>query len=60
MADGRFASPSQFIRVTPFDMRGSPAAVAHSGTSPDSMPIGVQVAGPHWREDTVLAIAEFL
>ena len=43
-----------------FNMSGSPAAVVRCGTSPDGMPIGVQVVGPHWREDIVLAIAGFL
>lgn len=43
-----------------FNMSGSPAAVVRCGTSPEGMPIGVQVVGPHWREDIVLAVAGLL
>jgi amidase len=43
-----------------FNLTGSPAAVVRCGTSPEKMPVGVQVVGPHWREDIVLAVASLL
>jgi len=36
-------------------LTGWPAAVVRGGTSPEGLPIGVQVVGPPWREDLVLA-----
>jgi len=39
---------------------GWPAAVVRAGTSPEKLPIGVQVVGQPWREDNVLAACEFL
>ncbi len=43
-----------------FNITGWPAAVVRAGTSPEGLPIGVQVVGRPWREDTVLATAQFL
>ena len=43
-----------------FNLTGWPAATVRCGTSPEGLPIGVQVAGRPWREDTVLAVASFL
>jgi amidase len=37
------------------NLTGWPAAVVRGGTSPEGLPIGVQVIGPPWREDLVLA-----
>jgi len=37
------------------NLTGWPAAVVRGGTSPEGLPIGVQVVGPPWREDLVLA-----
>jgi len=39
---------------------GWPAAVVRAGTSPEGLPIGVQVVGQPWREDIVLAACEYL
>jgi amidase len=39
---------------------GWPSAVVRAGTSPEKLPIGVQVVGQPWREDHVLAACEFL
>jgi len=39
---------------------GWPAAVVRAGTSPEGLPIGVQVVGQPWREDVVLAACEYL
>jgi amidase len=40
-----------------YNLTGWPGAVVRAGTSPEGLPIGVQmVAGP-WREDVALALA---
>lgn len=39
----------------PHNLTGFPAGVVRGGTSPDGLPIGVQVVGAPWREDIVLA-----
>jgi amidase len=38
-----------------FDVTGFPAGVVRAGTSDDGLPIGVQIVGKPWREDTVLS-----
>jgi amidase len=42
------------------NLTGWPAAVVRCGTTSTGLPIGVQIAGPKWREDTVLAVAQRL
>ncbi len=42
------------------NLTGWPAAVVRAGTSPDGLPIGVQIAARPWREDVALALAAFL
>ncbi|MDP9171094.1 MAG: amidase [Acidobacteriota bacterium] len=42
------------------NMTGWPAAAIPYGTSPEGLPIGVQIAGAPWREDLVLGIAALL
>ena len=39
------------------NLTGWPAAVVRAGTSPEGLPIGVQVVAPPWREDVALAVA---
>lgn len=39
-----------------FDLTGWPSGVVRGGTSPEGMPIGVQVTANPWREDIVLAV----
>ena len=39
------------------NLTGWPSAVVRGGTSPEGLPIGVQLIGPPWREDVVLAAA---
>jgi amidase len=39
------------------NLTGWPAAVVRAGTSPEGLPIGVQVAAKPWREDVALAVA---
>ncbi len=43
-----------------FNLTGWPSAVVRCGTSPEGLPIGVQVVAPPWREDVSLAVAQHL
>jgi amidase len=40
------------------NLTGWPAGVVRGGTSPEGLPIGVQLIGQPWREDVVLAAAK--
>jgi amidase len=40
-----------------FNLTGWPVAVVRAGTSPDGLPVGVQLAARPWREDVALAAA---
>lgn len=41
-----------------YNLTGWPGAVVRAGTSPDGLPIGVQVVARPWREDVALAVAQ--
>jgi aspartyl-tRNA(Asn)/glutamyl-tRNA(Gln) amidotransferase subunit A len=41
----------------PFNVWGLPAISIPCGFTQNGMPIGLQIAGPHWREDLVLRLA---
>ena len=43
-----------------YNITGWPAAVVRGGTSPEGLPIGVQVVSRPWREDVALAVAKRL
>jgi amidase len=43
-----------------YNVLGWPAAVVRAGTSPEGLPIGVQIVGQPWREDVVLAAAAII
>jgi amidase len=43
-----------------YNLTGWPAAVVRGGTSPESLPIGVQIVTRPWREDVALAVAQCL
>jgi len=43
-----------------YNLTGWPAVVVRGGTSPEGMPIGVQVVARPWREDVALAVAHQL
>ena len=43
-----------------YNVTGWPGGVVRGGTSPEGLPIGVQIIGQPGREDVVLAVAEFL
>jgi amidase len=42
----------------PYSLTGWPCAVVRAGTSPDGLPIGVQVVAGPWRDDIALAVAQ--
>lgn len=51
----------RYAFVFPFSLSGSPAVVIRGGVDPASgMPIGIQIVGPHWQEERLLAVAGFL
>ena len=41
----------------PFNVWGLPAITLPCGFTKSGLPIGLQIAGPHWREDLVLRLA---
>lgn len=41
----------------PYSLTGWPCVVVRAGTSPEGMPIGVQVVARPWREDVALAVS---
>jgi aspartyl-tRNA(Asn)/glutamyl-tRNA(Gln) amidotransferase subunit A len=42
----------------PFNVWGLPAISVPCGFTKAGLPIGLQIAGPHWREDVVLCLAQ--
>jgi aspartyl-tRNA(Asn)/glutamyl-tRNA(Gln) amidotransferase subunit A len=42
----------------PFNVWGLPAISIPCGATKSGLPIGLQIAGPHWREDLVLRLAQ--
>ena len=40
-----------------FNLLGFPGAVVPVGSSPEGLPIGVQVVGRAWEDEAVLAVA---
>jgi amidase len=42
------------------NVSGYPVVVVRAGTSPEGLPIGVQLIGQPWREDHVIAAGQFL
>jgi amidase len=43
-----------------YNLTGWPAVAVRGGTSPEGLPIGVQVVAHPWREDVALAVAHYL
>lgn len=43
-----------------YNLTGWPSVVVRSGTSPEGLPIGVQVVAGPWREDRALAVAQHI
>ena len=47
----------RFTYTLPFSLSGWPCAVVRAGTSPEGLPIGVQIVAQPWREDVTIAAA---
>jgi amidase len=43
-----------------YNLTGWPGAVVRAGSSPEGLPIGVQIVAQPWREDVALAVARHL
>jgi amidase len=52
--------PTPFRYTYPYNLLGWPVAVVRCGSSPEGLPIGVQIIARPWREDVALAVAGFL
>ena len=48
---------NQFSYTIPYSMGGNPCAVVRAGTSPENLPIGVQVVARNWCDDVALSAA---
>ena len=49
-----------FTYTLAYNLTGWPGAVVRCGTSPEGLPIGVQIVAHPWREDVALAVAQYL
>ena len=49
-----------FSYTMTYNLTGWPGAVVRAGTSPEGLPIGVQIVAQPWREDVALAVAAYL
>ena len=60
--EGTFAENLRmgFTYTGAYNVTGWPGAVVRGGTSPEGLPIGVQVVARPWREDMALALAAAL
>jgi amidase len=56
--DGQDLRPFSYTMT--YNLTGWPGAVVRGGTSPEGLPIGVQIVARPWREDIVLAVAQLL
>lgn len=55
-----WANATAFSYTMTYNLTGWPAAVVRAGTSPEGLPIGVQIVARPWREDIVLAVARHI
>jgi len=46
-----------FSYTVPYSLSGNPCVVVRAGTSPENMPIGVQVVARNWQDNTALRAA---
>ncbi len=49
-----------FSYTITYNLTGWPGAVVRGGTSPDGLPIGIQIVARPWREDVALAVAQHI
>jgi aspartyl-tRNA(Asn)/glutamyl-tRNA(Gln) amidotransferase subunit A len=58
--DSAALRPAELVllrNTRPFNVWGLPAISVPCGFTKNGLPIGLQIAGPHWREDLVLGLA---
>lgn len=46
--------------IAPATLTGHPATTAPIGTTPDGLPVGIQISGPYWEDATTIVFAELL
>lgn len=49
-----------FSYTMTYNLTGWPVAVVRAGTSPEGLPIGIQVVARPWREDVALTVAKYI
>ena len=54
------ANTAVYSYTKTYNLTGWPAVVVRGGTSPEGLPIGVQVVACPWREDVALAVAQHI
>jgi amidase len=52
-----FQKATMISYTVPYSLTGWPCVVVRAGTSPEGLPIGVQVVARPWREDVAFALA---
>ena len=50
----------QYSFTVPYSLGGNPAVVVRAGTSPEGLPIGVQIVARNWRDYAALAAAAWI
>ncbi len=50
----KYVPTDMFSYTIPFSLCGNPCVVVRAGTSPEGMPIGVQVVARNWHDDVAL------
>jgi amidase len=50
----KLAGEHQFSYTIPYSLTGNPCVVVRAGTSPEGLPIGVQIVARHWHDDVAL------
>lgn len=58
--DTTFDKPPAFSYTMTYNLTGWPGVVVRGGTSPEGLPIGVQMVARPWREDVALAVAQHI
>jgi amidase len=55
-----FQCLAAFSYAQTYSLTASPGVVVRAGTSPEGLPIGIQVVPRQWREDVALAVAQYI
>jgi amidase len=50
-------SGETYLYTLPYSLTGQPVAVVRAGTSAEGLPLGVQIAGGMWCDESVLSVA---